>query len=615
MVNADGHALGDHFSIKKIAYIVNYKKGGLLLMYKKTIAFIVAFVFALSQIYFIEGLTNNALAFDTTNREGLKMDASVAINMSQEKNQPVPIKGVKTDVAGFIGEAERGPTTPILIENWAQYQKVFGGSFSTEKYLPFAVKGYFDNGGSELYVARIVDSKAKSAVGYLKSGDGKALTVRAIGEGTWGNRVAIKVVSYKEESIYESNDSDCSKDNNEEESSNIEEDIKFKLEVYYWDSNPAGQKSLYNSTKMKIVKGEPKLVESFDNLSIDENSPDYFGNRVNKVSNYIVLSVEKSDSGLTPDSTIALTYLKNGSDGSSLDVNDYVGNGGSDPSLYKGLTAFKNIDEISILYSPDATKIKGLALKMVEQSYTLRDRFVILDSPLGCTNPDPMRNGSSAMGNIVSSYAAYYYPWIKISVSNSQMVVPPGGYVAGIYARVDNQRGVHKAPANEKIIGAIDLEVKLSNSVVDNLNNKGVNCIRNISGRGILVWGARVLSTEPEFKYISIRRYNNYIQESIAEGLAWTSGWANDRDLWASVNLCIADFLTEEWHRGALLGNNSREAFLVKCDRSTMTQRDIDEDRLIVQAGLAVTRPAEFIVFSISQKVNVIEETTQESDS
>lgn len=584
-------------------------------MSKKTIAFIVAFILTLSQTCFFAGLINNVFAEETTTQEGSEADAPAAPDMPPEKAQPVPITGVTTDVAGFLGEAERGPTTPVLITSWAQYQEVFGGSFGTGKYLPFCVKGFFDNNGSQLYVARIVDSKAKCAVGYLKSGDSSALTVRAAGEGAWGNRVSIKVLPSTEEGTYENTDNDYSQDSNEEDGSNIDSGSKFKLEVYYWNTNPAGQKLLYNSKKVKNVGIKPELVESFDNLSVDENSSDYFGNKVNGVSNYIVLSVENSDSGLAPDSTDALVYLKSGSDGGSLDVNDYVAAGVTETGLCKGLTAFKDIDEISIVYSPDASTVNGLAQKIVEQCQMLKDRFAILDSPYGCTNPNPMENGSSTMGNIVSSYAAYYYPWIKISVSNSQMAVPPGGYVAGIYARVDKQRGVHKAPANEKIIGATDVEFRISDSTVDNLNCRHVNCIKNVSGRGILLWGARTLSTDPEFKYINVMRYNSYLEESIDEGLAWTPGWTNDTDLWARVRLCVSDFLTGEWRKGALLGNISREAFFVKCDRTTMTQRDIDEDRLVVHVGAAITCPAEFYIFGIFKKVNVIEETAQENDS
>jgi phage tail sheath protein FI len=203
----------------------------------------------------------------------------------------------------------------------------------------------------------------------------------------------------------------------------------------------------------------------------------------------------------------------------------------------------------------------------------------------------------------VTKYAAFYYPWIRIvdPVTQTIKTVPPGGHVAGIYARTDIERGVHKAPANEKIAGAVDVEFPVTKGDQDILNPKGVNCIRQFRGRGILVWGARTLSDNTYWKYINVRRLFNYIEESIEEGTQWVVFEPNDERLWARVRATIIQFLTRVWRDGALMGTKPDEAFFVRCDRTTMTQDDIDNGRLICIIGIAPVKPAEFVIFRMTQ--------------
>jgi phage tail sheath protein FI len=229
----------------------------------------------------------------------------------------------------------------------------------------------------------------------------------------------------------------------------------------------------------------------------------------------------------------------------------------------------------------------------------LKDRFAIIDAPKGVSNKDNLK----PRDDYETLYAAFYYPWIKAydSITKLYKPVPPGGHVAGIYARSDIERGVHKAPANEKVRGAKELEFQITKGEQDILNPRGVNCIRFFPGRGIRVWGARTLSSNTLWKYINVRRLFIFVEESIEEGTQWVVFEPNDQKLWARVIQTITQFLTRVWRDGALMGSTPDEAFFVKCDRTTMTQDDIDNGRLICIIGIAPVKPAEFVIFRIAQ--------------
>ncbi|MCD4775046.1 MAG: phage tail sheath family protein, partial [Candidatus Aegiribacteria sp.] len=281
----------------------------------------------------------------------------------------------------------------------------------------------------------------------------------------------------------------------------------------------------------------------------------------------------------------------------TLDPVDYTRTD-SEQGNRKGLSGFTEIDEISIVYSPNSRNINGLSGALITHCETLKDRFAIIDAEQGedasTLNPRSDR---------VTQYAAFYYPWIYIvdPQTGSLRVIPPGGYMAGIYARSDTERGVHKAPANEVVRGAKKLEFLITKGEHDLLNPRGVNVIRSFPGRGIRVWGARTLSSNTLWKYINVRRLFIFVEESIEEGTQWVVFEPNNEKLWARVRATITQFLTRVWRDGALMGIKAEEAFFVKCDRSTMTQDDIDNGRLICVIGIAPVKPAEFVIFRIAQ--------------
>jgi hypothetical protein len=554
-----------------------------------------------------------------------------------------PIEGVSTSTAGFLGEAERGPTVPRLVTSWLDYQRRFGSYFGRTKYLPYAVEGFFANGGQRCYIGRIVKTNAAEASMTLTGADGAdALTLEAVGEGSWGNRIAVKATSGT--------------------------DSGFKLSVFYWKTTPT---SLYDPEEDAKTTPRPAVSELFDNLSVDEASPDYYDKRVNGISNLVEISAdsgalpavahkgtaqgsdldaitladEASDNDVYTGMEIEITggtgsgqirtitaydggtkvatvspewdtepesgnseyrlilpiaYLADGNDGiGDLVLADYERTDTDQPGERKGLTGFAAIDDISILYAPDPYPVAGLVGSLITHCETLKDRFAVIDANDNETDVSTL----SPRNDNDTKYAAFYYPWIKVidPEAGVQRLIPPGGHAAGIYARSDTERGVHKAPANETVRGAVALEFQITKGEHDVLNPKGVNVIRAFPGRGIRVWGARTLSSDTLWKYINVRRLFIFLEESIEEGTQCVVFEPNDPKLWARVRTTLTEFLTRVWRDGALFGNTPEEAFFVKCDETTMTQDDIDNGRLICIIGVAPVKPAEFVIFRIAQ--------------
>jgi hypothetical protein len=233
----------------------------------------------------------------------------------------------------------------------------------------------------------------------------------------------------------------------------------------------------------------------------------------------------------------------------------------------------------------------------------MKDRFAILD-PLPDLSPQEVKEWRVEEAGYDSKYGALYYPWIKVANparGGEPMLMPPSGHLAGIYARSDAERGVHKAPANEVVRGAIGLATQITKGEQDILNPLGINCIRAFPGRGIRVWGARTLSSDPAWRYINVRRLFNFVEESIEIGTQWVVFEPNDVDLWERVKRDITAFLTRVWRDGALFGTTPAEAFYVKCDEELNPVEVRDAGMLIIEIGLAPVKPAEFVIFRISQ--------------
>ena len=295
--------------------------------------------------------------------------------------------------------------------------------------------------------------------------------------------------------------------------------------------------------------------------------------------------------------------LSGGSDGKQPNASLYEGVV-SATDVKTGLKAFEDIEDISIVAAPglaglDSTGAKAGILHLQSHVERMRYRVAIIDS----RKAQSIGEVRQFRAGFDSKHMAFYYPWIKIldPITRKEIVLPPSGFVAGIYARNDIERAVWKAPANEVVNGAIGFELMLNKAQQEVLNPEGINCFRYFEGRGMRLWGARTMSSDPEWKYVNVRRYFAYLERSIDKGTQWAVFEPNGERLWANVRRTIEDFLLNEWQMGALLGDKPEKAYFVRCDRSTMTQNDLDNGRLVCQIGVAPLKPAEFVIFRIGQ--------------
>lgn len=307
--------------------------------------------------------------------------------------------------------------------------------------------------------------------------------------------------------------------------------------------------------------------------------------------------------------------LSGGHDGVVVAAADLAGQDADPDDVTKkatGLAALGEIDDIAIVALPDGgalgdlTESQGAADALIAHAELLRYRIAVIDPPPG----QSMTQIRSFRGQFDSEYAALYHPWIEIldptqrpaqGAPPDRLLLPPSGFVTGIYARSDIARGVFKAPANEVVRGLTKFEININKARQDVLNPEGINALRFFEGRGNRVWGARTMSSDPEWKYVNVRRLFIFLEHSIDKGTQWAVFEPNNERLWANIRSTIEDFLLVQWKQGALMGSKPEEAFFVRCDRTTMTQNDLDNGRLICLIGVAPTYPAEFVIFRIGQ--------------
>ena len=500
-----------------------------------------------------------------------------------------PIEGVSTSTAGFVGRTERGPDSPLLVTSWLEYVRWFGAQVGTAvSYLPFAVQGFFANGGQRLFVARVNGAGALAAtVARATDANGQSLVVTAIGTGAWGNSVSVLFLPTRQ--------------------TRNPADRRFRLQVTY---QPPG--------------GLPPIVEEYDDLAVAPTQPRYALATVNSASHLVNLSwsndgaaaaMPKFDPAPAAGQLPKWVPLAKGTDGAAVKAMDYQGDPNAPLDRQRGLLALEAIDQISILAVPD---IVGQALvgpdqttvrnALLDQCERLRDRMAILDVPGQSGDVTKIQVGRN------SDYAAIYYPFVRVldPLSQQAVLVPPSGFVAGIYAFNDVTRGVHKAPANYEVRGILTdnltptegpLEFTITKGQHDILNPEGINVLRDFraSGLGVRVWGARTISADPGWTYVNVRRLFMFVEESIDEALQWVVFEPNAEYTWDRVRQSITAFLTRVWRDGALMGTAPEEAFFVRCDRSTMSTDDILNGRLICLIGLAAVRPAEFVIFRYTQ--------------
>jgi phage tail sheath protein FI len=299
-----------------------------------------------------------------------------------------------------------------------------------------------------------------------------------------------------------------------------------------------------------------------------------------------------------------LITLAGGTDGSRPVAIDHAGE--TDEALGStGLKALEHVEDVSIVMVPaaaaDATTHVAITVEMQKHCRRMRYRVGLVDGRQGMT----LSEVRTLAGQFDDSRLAIYHPWVQAADPQggaAELSLPPSGFIAGVYARTDVDRGVHKAPANELVLGALRFEQEINAFQQELLNPNGINCLRSFVGRGHRVWGGRTLSSDPEWRYVNVRRYFLYLERSIEKSTQWAVFEPNGEALWANIRSSVEDFLFNEWRNARLLGGSPKEAYFVRCDRSTMTQNDIDNGRMVCLIGVAALKPAEFVIFRIGQK-------------
>jgi phage tail sheath protein FI len=486
-----------------------------------------------------------------------------------------PIEGVGTAVAAFVGLAPGGPVnTPMRISNWTQFAKIYGdpvnpdnGPFMEGSYLAHSIYGFFQNGGSLCWVVRVGSEENGSAAARAAlpaASDKTVEAFRAVSLAGTPEPVTVEVIE-------------------EPESAAKDGDATYKLVVTAGDQ-----------------------TESHEGLSLKKGRTN-IATKVNAASKLI--KIEDVSASLPETRVAAGSYTLSApaQKPETIEPTHFEG----DVARRSGMGGLAAVDEVTMLVMPDImtlasdgddTQIRDLQGKMIAHAENAGDRMAILDTPPNLLPQDVLEWRMNAAG-YDSKMAALYYPWIEVMnpLTKRPMMMPPSGHVAGVWCRVDGTRGVHKAPANEVILGANGLGFQVTHAEQGGLNKVGINCVRSFPGRGIRIWGARTLSSDPEWRYINVRRLFNFVSESIMEGTQWSVFEPNDQLLWMRLSASVRAFLMRVWRSGALFGATPAEAFYVKCDAETNPPEVVEAGQVVCEIGISPVKPAEFVVFRLSQ--------------
>jgi uncharacterized protein len=514
-----------------------------------------------------------------------------------------PIEGVSTSTAAFIGLAPAGPLNePVEIANWSQFVNVFSdpahpkaGPFLEGAYLAHAVRGFFLNGGNLCWVVRVggegdVQAELPAALKdkpALPAGEDedRPIAFQAIAKEDAGADVRLELTldPPKPKAIEQANDG--------KQGSGQQEAAKGAAQP-----QPETQADTYT-----LVVSSGSRHERYAGVTAAELTE-----QVNKESELIELKV--------PDGAQAPVQGKYNLSAAAVAVKDVakqaVGEIEGTGAKREGLGSLVALEDVSIVCVPDAVAIAGEDEKMLTAIQTsviahcedMEDRVAVLDTPKDMEPSEALTWRMSTAG-YNSKQATLYWPWLEVMdpLNKVPMLVPPCGHVAGVWARTDATRGVHKAPANEGILGITGLGYRIADAQQGELNRSGLNCIRSFPGAGIKVWGARTLSNDPEWRYLNVRRLFNYISDSIRQGTQWAVFEPNDERLWMQLQIAVSNFLTLSWRSGALFGATPEQAFFVKCDSEMNPPEVRDAGQVITEIGIAPVKPAEFVIFRISQ--------------
>ncbi len=505
------------------------------------------------------------------------------------------IEGVGTSVAGIVGPTRYGPTrgVPEVVTSFAEFSRIYGdildlglGGSNVLNHTAIAAKAFFDGGGKQLFVCRVVSAAAAPVAASRSNG---VLTLSARFPGAMGN--------FTLEFDWR--------------------DVARTLADISVRSGGADGPIVYTyggvSTDPAAVNSLANMLATAPAKHIDQLSSPVacmLDAAADQAAVATALDALYEPAALTPpvgsvDGPRYLIDLRDGTDGGMPVAADFAGQADS-VNGSSGFAALEDVEDIAIVLAPAATVMneaghRAVVVEMQRHCRKMRYRVGIVDA----RNHMSISEIRAFRNNFDDSRLALYHPWVEISDPRrltDTIDVPPAGFIAGVYASTDVRRGVHKAPANEIVVGALGFNQEVNRFQQELLNPEGINCLRSFPGRGHRVWGGRTLSSDPEWKYLNVRRYFLYLERSIDKSTQWVVFEPNGERLWANVRSTVEDFLYNEWFNGRLLGGSPKQAYFVRCDRSTMTQNDLDNGRLICEVGVAALKPAEFVVFRIGQK-------------
>jgi len=553
-------------------------------------------------------------------------------------------------IPGFIGITEKGPShEPVEITSYEHFVSVFG-TLHLDSYLAPALQGFFLNGGRTCFVCRVTHTRggeardrSQHAALLIRDKDNTStLQVRALSEGAWANgvqlsfspspprvqtlltldlhagahEIAIRSThGFQRGTVIRIHDDD-------------KEMIRIIQEVgsrsLAWDMNQPSEHEFASSAPTMIEPLEYSFqvaagseTESWNRLSAAPASERYFERVINEASRLVqvddILGQPRLNS--TPLGDIHNATLSGGQDGiTSLTPEDFIGEN-LGPDHRTGLKSLEASDQIDLLVAPDLMwcrshtsgfrtdkHVESVQHEMVHQAERCRDRMAILDIPGHLDHQDAL----TWRQMFDSDFAALYFPWIAIASDTGTREVPPAGHVAGVYSRVGNTLGIHVPPANQELRGAVDLNRILHDDDLGHMNNRGLNCLQMLTARGIRIWGSRTASSDGSLQYVNVRRVLSAIIRTLSLDLQWVVFEPNQPSVWKVLERNIGFFLTDMWRAGAFVGAMPQDAFFVRCNEETNPPETRDAGMIIVEVGVAIVRPAEFIVFRVEQEIEDI---------
>ena len=569
----------------------------------------------------------------------------------EAEKRVTPLTLASSGVPGFVGLTRKGPTNvPLHITSYERFREIYG-KLDNDTYLAPAIEGFFLNGGRECFVLRVAHlsergrgEMALKASTRLRDADDKlTIQVDAINEGSWGNDIVLNVrpqppraQTFITLDMHSGDTGVAIKSthgfsrgtviriyDDHHEAHRVVHEIQGKN--LFWNADEpldyefkSGGPTYVEPVAFELEVSGDGIKEHFRDLTFARMSPNYFERMVNAQSSLVTLTNLGSTSPLPrnyPTEAIEVR-LTGGSDGLyNVSPEDFIGRDDGPGHRY-GLRAFEAVEQIDLLVIPDlmwalehsvafnntSKNVEVVQDEMIGQCERTRDRLALLDVP------DPRDHLKALNWRLMfdSPYAALYFPWIVVEHEGRTRTVPPSGHIAGVFARTDSEAGVHHAPANTPLDGVLDLDRVLQDPDVGYLNSRGVNCLKYFPTRGIRVWGARTVSSDPSLRFINVRRILSTLIRSISLNLQWVVFEPNHPKLWKSVNRNVSFFLRDLWRLGFFSGRVPEEAFYVKCDHETNPPELRDAGYLIVEVGVAPVRPAEFIVFRVQQQVEEV---------